>query len=193
MSRITPIGAALAFVLSTAPVSGQTPTDVDWPYYLGDGSSQYSTLDQVTPGNVHRLEVAWTHRSGGADPNGRSQIQTSPIVVGGILYGASPELQHWESGPGWRHRAVFRIATSGAIPYGMAIDKNDNVWSGLWNGGKIAKFDTTTRQWTEFSPPTYPANIRRGVGIDSQNKVWFGIYAAGRPHRCRSSTSRPGG
>ena len=76
--------------------------------------------------------------------------------------------------------SIFRIPTAGAIPYGMAIDKNDNVWSSLWNGGKIAKFDTTTRQWTEFSPPTYPANIRRGVGVDSQNSVWFGIYAAGR-------------
>ena len=84
----------------------------------------------------------------------------------------------WERATG--KLSVYRIPTSAAIPYGMAIDKNDNVWSALWNGGKIAKFDTTTKQWTEFSPPTYPANIRRGVGVDSQNNVWFGIYAAGR-------------
>ena len=44
--------------------------DVDWPYYLGDGSSQHSTLDQITPANVHRLETAWTYYAGGADPNG---------------------------------------------------------------------------------------------------------------------------
>ncbi len=61
----------------------------------------------------------------------------------------------------------------------MAIDKNDNVWSALWNGGKITKFDTSNNQWTEFTPPTYPANVRRGVGVDSKNNVWFGIYAAG--------------
>jgi streptogramin lyase len=75
--------------------------------------------------------------------------------------------------------SIYRIPTSGAIPYGMAIDKNDNVWSALWNSGKIVKFDTTTKQWTEFSPPTYPANVRRGVGVDSKNNIWFGIYAAG--------------
>ena len=75
--------------------------------------------------------------------------------------------------------SIFRIPTPGAIPYGMAIDKNDNVWSALWNGGKITKFDTTNNQWTEFTPPTYPANVRRGVGVDSKNNVWFGIYAAG--------------
>ena len=74
---------------------------------------------------------------------------------------------------------IYRIPTSGAIPYGMAIDRNDNVWSALWNSGKVAKFDTTTKQWTEFTPPTYPGNLRRGVGVDSKNNVWFGIYAAG--------------
>ena len=76
--------------------------------------------------------------------------------------------------------SIHRIPTPAAIPYGMAVDKNDNVWSSLWNNGKVVKFDTTTEQWTEFAPPTYPANIRRGVGVDSMNNVWFGIYAAGQ-------------
>jgi streptogramin lyase len=74
---------------------------------------------------------------------------------------------------------VYRIPMNSAIPYGLAIDKNDNIWSALWNYGKVAKFDTTTKQWTEFTPPTYPGNLRRGVGVDSKNNVWFGIYAAG--------------
>ena len=128
MSRITPQGAALAFVLSTAPASGQTPTDVDWPYYLGDGSSQYSTLDQITPDNVHRLEVAWIYRSGGADPDGRSQIQTSPIVVDGILYGASPELhvfaldaatgeERWRFDPFAQGAVVTRGGVSRGVTY----------------------------------------------------------------------------
>jgi virginiamycin B lyase len=75
--------------------------------------------------------------------------------------------------------AVYRIPMNSAIPYGMAIDRNDNVWSALWNYGKLTKFDPTNGQWTEFTPPTYPANMRRGVGVDSKNNVWFGIYAAG--------------
>ena len=74
---------------------------------------------------------------------------------------------------------VYRIPMNSAIPYGMAVDRNDNIWSALWNYGKLTKFDTTTKQWTEFTPPTYPGNMRRGVGIDSKNNVWFGIYAAG--------------
>jgi streptogramin lyase len=74
---------------------------------------------------------------------------------------------------------VYRIPSNSAIPYGMAVDRNDNIWSALWNYGKLTKFDPTTKQWTEFTPPTYPGNMRRGVGVDSKNNVWFGIYAAG--------------
>ena len=65
--------------------------NVDWPVYLGEDSSQYSELSQITPQNVEQLEVAWMYRSGDADEEtNRSQIQTSPIVVDGVLYGVSP-------------------------------------------------------------------------------------------------------
>ncbi|WP_193213588.1 PQQ-binding-like beta-propeller repeat protein [Luteolibacter marinus] len=68
--------------------------DVDWPAYLGDkASSQYSSLGQITPDNVARLEVAWTFRAGGADGENRSQIQCNPLVVDGVLYGTSPDFQ----------------------------------------------------------------------------------------------------
>ena len=51
---------------------------------------------------------------------------------------------------------------------------------GLTTGTNSAlEFDTSNNQWTEFTPLTYPANVRRGVGVDSKNNVWFGIYAAG--------------
>lgn len=74
--------------LAWVPAAG-----MDWPVYLGDAaSSQYSRLTQLQPGNVSRLEVAWTYRAGGADPNHRSQIQCNPLVIGGILYGTSPDL-----------------------------------------------------------------------------------------------------
>jgi streptogramin lyase len=34
-------------------------------------------------------------------------------------------------------------------------------------------------QWTEFTPPTYPANFRRGPGADAFNNIWVGIWAGG--------------
>ncbi|MCB1097381.1 MAG: PQQ-binding-like beta-propeller repeat protein [Verrucomicrobiae bacterium] len=67
--------------------------DADWGHYLGDkASSQYSTLDQITPDNAAHLEVAWTFHCGDIGENNRSQIQCNPLVVDGILYGTSPTL-----------------------------------------------------------------------------------------------------
>ena len=74
---------------------------------------------------------------------------------------------------------IVRVPTEGASPYGNAIDKNDNVWIAEAVTSKMAKFDSQTGQWTEFTPLTNPAYIRRGPGVDPQNNVWFGIYAAG--------------
>ena len=68
-----------------APVSGYE----GWPAY-GGGNEQlrYSSLDQVHAGNVADLEVAWTYDTGDASPG--SEIQCNPLIVGGLLYGYSP-------------------------------------------------------------------------------------------------------
>jgi streptogramin lyase len=74
---------------------------------------------------------------------------------------------------------IYRLPTDGAGPYGSAIDQNDNVWIAEARTSKIAKFDTVTGQWTEFTPLTTTAYLRRGPGVDPDNNVWFVIYAAG--------------
>ena len=75
-----------------------TPTiraaDLDWPVYLGDkASTHFSALTQINRRNVHRLQVAWTYRSGDGRQDDRSQIQCNPLVIGGVLYGTSPQLK----------------------------------------------------------------------------------------------------
>jgi quinoprotein glucose dehydrogenase len=86
---------AIAVLASAALiVCAQGPADQDWPAHGGDsGHTQASPLEQITPSNVGRLQVAWTYRTGDARPPGRSQIQCNPIVVGGVLYGTSPQLK----------------------------------------------------------------------------------------------------
>lgn len=54
---------------------------------------RYSTLDEITPGNVKDLQVAWEYHTGDADTVNHSQIQCNPIIVNGILYGTSPQLK----------------------------------------------------------------------------------------------------
>lgn len=66
----------------------------DWGTYLGSKTADhYSELKQITPENVNQLAVAWTYHSGGSATNNRSQIQCNPLVINGILYGTSADLQ----------------------------------------------------------------------------------------------------
>ncbi len=73
--------------------SGEVSNSREWPSYQGGPErNQFSRLDQINRGNVSRLQVAWTYQSGGAGSEGRSQIQCNPIVVHGILFATSPQL-----------------------------------------------------------------------------------------------------
>lgn len=63
----------------------------DWPVYLGDKSaSHYSTLDQITPANVARLEMAWTFNTGDLR-EGSTQMQCNPLIIGGVLYATTAQ------------------------------------------------------------------------------------------------------
>ena len=65
---------------------------VDWPVYGGNTSNtRYSTLAQITPDNVHQLQVAWQYDTHDAFPG--SEMQSNPIVVDGVLYATSPKLR----------------------------------------------------------------------------------------------------
>jgi glucose dehydrogenase len=64
----------------------------DWSAYLGGPEAlHYSTLRQIHPGNVHKLQVAWTYETGDASPG--SEMQCNPIIVDGVLYATTPKLR----------------------------------------------------------------------------------------------------
>jgi quinoprotein glucose dehydrogenase len=58
----------------------------DWAVYGGTPeNTHYSSLKQINRGNVKRLQVAWTFDTGES-----GGLQTSPIIVGDVLYAYSP-------------------------------------------------------------------------------------------------------
>src|ERR1700693_924250 len=62
------------------------PDTYDWPVYGGTPDNiHYSPLTQINRTNVNQLEVAWSF-----DTGERGGLQTSPIIVDGILYGITP-------------------------------------------------------------------------------------------------------
>ena len=60
--------------------------DVDWPIYGATAeNNRYSPLAQINRKNVKQLQVAWSF-----DTGEQGGLQTSPIEVGGVLYGITP-------------------------------------------------------------------------------------------------------
>jgi quinoprotein glucose dehydrogenase len=74
---------SIAIPLASAQSS---PTKRDWPVNGGEpNNTHYSPLAQINRENVGHLRVAWSYDTG--ETGG---LQTSPIIVDGVLYGLSP-------------------------------------------------------------------------------------------------------
>ena len=87
-SHLPLIRALILLALASAHLGAQTasPKHRDWPVYGGAlEGGHYSPLAQINKSNVKQLQVAWTFDTG--ETGG---LQTSPIVVNGVLYGISP-------------------------------------------------------------------------------------------------------
>jgi quinoprotein glucose dehydrogenase len=79
----------LVFILATvlgASAQNSSHDNSDWPAFGGAPENQhYSPLKQINKSNVKKLQVAWSY-----DTEESGVMQTSPIVVNGVLYGISP-------------------------------------------------------------------------------------------------------
>ena len=84
---------AAAVALASVACANRSLPNADWPVTGGDpGNTRYSTLDQITRDNVAQLRVAWVYHTGDMPAGDQSQIQATPIVIGGVLYTTTPAL-----------------------------------------------------------------------------------------------------
>jgi quinoprotein glucose dehydrogenase len=59
----------------------------DWMYYGNDqGGSRFTSLAQITPDNVHSLELAWIFRTGIPKTSIKSNLEVTPLKVGDSIY-----------------------------------------------------------------------------------------------------------
>jgi quinoprotein glucose dehydrogenase len=86
------IAKALAGVVALLSLGAAADhADVEWPVYGGAGNGRYSPLRQIGRGNVSKLQVAWSYDA--HDEFSGSEMQSNPIVVGGMLYVTTPTLK----------------------------------------------------------------------------------------------------
>ena len=83
MKRLLPFLALLAYAAD--------PANVDWPVNGGPDNIRYTTLSQINPANVSKLQLAWSYDA--HDAFADSEMQSNPIIVDGILYATTPKMR----------------------------------------------------------------------------------------------------
>ncbi len=136
-------GASSGARASQVAASAAKSPDAGWPAYGGDaGGMRYSPLTQVSPANVHRLQVAWTFRTGelgsGVTDWTRSAFEATPILYDGLLYFTTPSTN-----------VVAIDAATGALRW-RHDSRNDN---------DLHYSDGVSRGVSLWVDPTKPAGI----------------------------------
>ena len=70
----------------------------------------------------------------------------------------------------------FKIPTACTQPLGITTDSNGNVWFTESNTGKIAKFDPSTKNFTEYANPLWQSHQKSmmwGIGYTSDGNLWY--------------------
>lgn len=74
-------------VTTTTAIAQRGEPDSEWPTYGADlASTRYSILDQINAENFNELEVAWRLKTDNFGPRSEGNLQSTPLMVGGVLY-----------------------------------------------------------------------------------------------------------
>jgi quinoprotein glucose dehydrogenase len=94
MKRLIGFIAIIALALPMISPAGEEG-EIDWPAYGRDvQGTRYLPAGSITRENVHRLELAWTYRTGETGPEYTTRkpasFQATPILVDSVLYLSTP-------------------------------------------------------------------------------------------------------
>jgi quinoprotein glucose dehydrogenase len=84
-----PLTGARLGAQAPSPAGAKSPSapDVEWRTYGGDlASARYSPLDQIDASNFNSLQVAWRFRTDSLGPRVETNLEATPLMVGGVLY-----------------------------------------------------------------------------------------------------------
>jgi virginiamycin B lyase len=79
--------------------------------------------------------------------------------------------------------------TPDSWPYGIVVDKRDQVWFAESAKCKVAKFDPLTEMFIEYMPPTQPCVMAR-VAVDSKGMIWYGNTSAAKLGKLDPATGK---
>jgi quinoprotein glucose dehydrogenase len=173
----------LVALLASCSDEKTTPSSKDyfttWEHYLGDPErTHYSNLDQIDTANVGQLKLAWSYKSGGLQEGRTTQIQTSPLMVDGVLYGvnAAIELFAIDATTGkeiWKFKPVTKDES------GLGMNRGLNYWKSngdepnrifFTSGPQLFAIDITTGQPIPSFGNDGSIDLREGLGRDPKKQ-----------------------
>jgi quinoprotein glucose dehydrogenase len=106
-------GCAVIAVVWSVPAAAQ---DIEWRTYGGDlASTRYSPADQIDAANFNDLELAWSLRTDNFGPEPEFNLQSTPLMVGGVLY----------STVGTRRSVIAADAATGELLWIHRLDEGE--------------------------------------------------------------------
>lgn len=130
----------------------ETSASAEWRHYGRTvAGTRFSPLEQINPQNVHRLEVAWTYRTGGA-LEGNDAHQATPLQVGRNLYLCTHRneviaLDGQSGKPRWRFESAQRTDDVSTLPrLGVLRERaaSGSAWSAVRAAGDRLDYRCTS-------------------------------------------------
>ena len=110
---------------------------------------------------------------------GKTQTSTETITgTPADNYPVAQRTAYCESGDAKSNGYIieYRIPTACTQPIGITTDPSGNVWFIETNTGNIAKFDPSTKDFTEYANPLWQAHEKSmmwGIGYASDGNIWY--------------------
>ncbi len=108
------------------------PKRGEWPTYYGNLSgNRYTTVDQITPANVAKLQMQWVY------PIQYSPLETTPLVVDGVMYVTGPNQVFAIDGRTRRRDVALRAAAHSSGDGFGGCGAGCESWSGVERGSRV--------------------------------------------------------
>ena len=115
-TRRTLVSFVPALLALAAAAHAQPAGDLEWRTYGGDlASTRYSPAEQITADNFADLELAWTLATDNFGPEPEYNLQSTPLMVGGVLYTTA----------GTRRAVVAADAATGELLWTHRLDEGE--------------------------------------------------------------------
>lgn len=141
----------------------------EWTAYGGDpGGTRHSNLRQIDKTNVARLQKAWTFDTGdvsdGSTLPSRTAFETTPLVIGGVLYLTTPFCRVIALNPETGEQLwAFDPQIDKSVRMNLLLNRGVSYWTDAKGKGRLLLGDLHGRLWS-LDPKTGKPDPAFGTG-----------------------------